>query len=718
MISKSLFLKLQKEDLKRRIWTVSLFMLVFFLLYTVICALNVSNYLYRNSRLEYSESINAYITEEITSFMGMGNEIMLLITMGCAIVSGLSGFFFLHSKKKVDLYHSIPIRREMMFSAIYLNGLLIYIVPYLINLILCFIVLGINKYMTMGVFTTALIAFGVNILYYILIYTLAIIAVMLTGSFVVSCLGAAVLYLYGSLIVFLKETYFSMFFATYLGAYNSEDMLFKMSPIGNYILNATEIADGYLNRTIFSIITTIIANILLIAFAIFLYKKRPSEAAGKAMAFRISQPIIKFALVIPLTLAGGSLFVSIANYNKDVWLVFGLLISLIVVYGIIEIIYNFDIRSAFHGKYHLIISVITIALIACIIRFDLFRYDFYIPKEKDVKSISVAIEGIDGHIRYYEIEKVNNITKIQHSNSYSYQLENMKLTDKEAAFTLASLGIDSVPIYKKKIKSYMLTDVDSNDNKTYYNIKMKFTLKSGREVFRQYSLPLEDSFNLLNEIYNDSEYKKGHYPIYQWDVDNITKITCSNVFNDKEFSFDFFKKNQLLEIYKAELASLSLEEIAETQPVAELFFHIDYYQVIYYVYPSFTNTISFLKEHGFDATKGIEADDIREIHVTNLRYNEDKLFDEQVTVNAASADVLGREVKYTDKEAIKDIFSSLVPRSYYWNNSLILDAEDSIEVSVIIDVDEYGNYDKQIYYFRTGQMPNFVKRDIGYESVE
>lgn len=50
----------------------------------------------------------------------------------------------------------------------------------------------------------------------------------------------------------------------------------------------------------------LIVSLLLIAAAVFLYKKRPSEAAGKAMAFAVSQPVIRVLITVVAGLGIGA----------------------------------------------------------------------------------------------------------------------------------------------------------------------------------------------------------------------------------------------------------------------------------------------------------------------------------------------------------------------------------------------------------------------------
>ncbi|QHQ62268.1 hypothetical protein Ana3638_16960 [Anaerocolumna sedimenticola] len=299
MISRNLFSKLLKEDLKRRIWTIALASLVLFLFLPVACAIIVGNYRDVISR--------TYIINSLTNLLESQSVLLIMITIAGAVICGLSSFFYLHSKKKVDLFHSIPIRRETMFAACYLNGILIYIVPYIFNLLLCFIVLQINGFMSSSIFAIALSALVVNFLYYCLIYTLLVIAAMLTGNFIINCIGAAVFILYGPMVKLIKEIYFSDFFKTYYSRNFESEFLF-LSPLGSYV-EAVQKINKVLNKDVFFNITSaVVVTVLMIGFALFLYQKRPSEAAGKAMAFSISKPIIKFLLVIPVTLGGGIIF--------------------------------------------------------------------------------------------------------------------------------------------------------------------------------------------------------------------------------------------------------------------------------------------------------------------------------------------------------------------------------------------------------------------------
>ncbi len=692
MISKDLFFKLQKEDIKRRIWTIALSILTFFLFLTVVNAISLGNY-------------STYLSEEqivqrILRFMGPQYKIVNLITITGAVICGLSGFFYLHSRKKVDLYHSIPVRREVLFTVSYINGLLIYLVPYLINVILCFVILQMNHYMDSEVFVTALSAVGINLLFYCLIYTIVIIAVMLTGNIIISCLGTAVFLLYGPVLMVIKEMYYLDFYNTYAGI-SEESLIYRfLSPLGSYFDIVNRMKDGAYEGLSVSILKSFLVTVLLIVFSVFLYKKRPSEAAGKAMSFPVSKPVIKFLLVVPVALGGGIIFRQIAADGSAGWFIFGLVFSFIVSYGIIEIIYNFDIRSVFSHKKHMLICAAVLTGIVCIFQFDLFQYDLYIPDKNKIESMSVSISGIDNRLDYMELDSQSN--DFSYTGRDTYQLKYMELTDIGAAYTLAGLGIKHVE-----------SGIQPED---YYSCDVKYRLKNGREVYRNYDLTLDESYNLLKDIFVNEEYKEGHYPVYKWDAGTLLSVSCYNVLGGKEFSLDEGEQQELLDIYKEELMKLTLDEVTASQPAATITFRLEGDNTTdYYVYPQFNNTVAFLKEHGFDPAVQVEIQDVKSISIINYQTvrDENSSYQSEYAVSYKEAESYPTQT-YVDKEGIEAILPNLIESDYYWNYNSILKRENDLEVNLVLSKDEYGNEGSYIYYFREGSIPDFVKEDVGY----
>ncbi|MDF2510305.1 MAG: hypothetical protein K0S04_171 [Herbinix sp.] len=707
MILKNSFIKLQIEDLKRRVWSIALSMLAFIVLLPIFCALNISNF--QSVSVEELE----WIMLQLVGLVGPGNYLIITATIICAVICGLSGFFYLHSRKKVDFYHSIPVRRERLFFTCYLNGVLIYVIPYILNLIFSLIIIGVNHYLNAEILLAALSGVGINLLFFCLTYTLTIIAVMMTGNLIISICGTGVFLLYIPSVRELINSLCISFFATFANYSGSNKSSSFLSPIESYINIATQNIRG--NDYIFSIITSVAVTIVLVGVALFLYKKRSSEAAGKSMAFKVSKPIIKFLLVVPLSLGGGILLRSIVTFGYDAWFVFGVIFAFIVSYGLIQVLFEFDIRSVFQHKRQMLLSAVIIAVIALVLRLDVFGYDDYLPEIGEVKSMSVSMTGMDQGLNYYEYVDGNLV----YYNAFDYELSRMKLTNVQAAYDLAEMGV------KNRIKKGDRNNYNAyywnNDVYTYY---VKYTLKSGREVYRSYGITLEESRNSLSKIYSDQAYKDVHFPIYQWqenDVDEVRVSYNTDILNydssgidAKEginFSLSGDSLSQLLDIYKAELSGVTLEEAEKEIPVIELSFQMsDYTYDNYYVYPSCIKTLTFLEERGFDVKKRVEPEKVLELTIYNFSKTQEVISKDGVSV---VSNVTVEPVSYKEQRDILEILPALVPSEYSQNNRMLINVEENVEVNLTYRFGDSGLVQNFGFSVRKDSLPEQVKKDLG-----
>lgn len=95
-------------------------------------------------------------------------------------------------------------------------------------------------------------------------------------------------FFYGPFVTTVLDEYYSRFFKSYFTTNKVSDLLINSSPIGSYVNTCERIGDGYSKNLVFTIALAAVVTIALTGFAIFLYKKRPSEAAGKAMVIQVS----------------------------------------------------------------------------------------------------------------------------------------------------------------------------------------------------------------------------------------------------------------------------------------------------------------------------------------------------------------------------------------------------------------------------------------------
>ncbi len=152
MTSKNLFFKLILENVKRRVWTIALGFLVFFFTLPVAEAFVFSDKRYYT--YENYENYRRMIDGNALDIISAGNGFLVIVVVTAALICGVSSFAYLHSKKKVDFYHSLPVRRETLFAVSFVNGILIMVAVYLVNLLIAMAVMAANG-MSPGMFVGA-----------------------------------------------------------------------------------------------------------------------------------------------------------------------------------------------------------------------------------------------------------------------------------------------------------------------------------------------------------------------------------------------------------------------------------------------------------------------------------------------------------------------------------------------------------------------------------
>lgn len=691
MTSKNLFFKLMREDARRRLWSIALLALLFFFTLPVAAEIIFQTTQTDVDKLPYFSSVLLL------------NPFVSFITVCAGIILGLSGFAYAHSRSKVDFYHSLPVRREVLFSAIYCSGLLIYACTQLLNVVLC-LLLGIIHRLPLGpLLTTAAQGFGLQLLYFLLIYSFSVLAAMLTGHLVVSMLACATLLLYGPICRGLLMAYMSTFFRTfYEPTISPLYSLRHTSPLFSMIYDHT--------RDVTAITWTHVAGLLAVAIITLvlcglLYLRRPSEAAGRALVFPITRPIIDFLLTIPGALGFGLFFKAITMEHGAAWLAFGVITGCILSHCILRIIFDFDFKSAMQGKGVFAVCLVLSGAIATAFFLDLTGYDRYIPDKDKTASVSILFDDV----RYYTSYKRSEIYPLTQP---SYILKQMSLDNKDQAFYAIS---------------QFVAMQNSTDTPGYagYCFTVHYTLQNGRQVYRQYRLPLTPELWVqMEQIFMDPGYKKATYPLLGIEPSSIAAIATSGSTDSRLLQLSDEQRTQLMETYRSEFQSLQLDECMQKDPLTTLGFYdaenlallnqrgndlepgasfpfVDAYPV----YPSFTQTIALLKK--FNVPLDVETwKDVTSITIYselgNLVYDHSPM---SATIGEGGDQ--SRECTYTDPEQIAQIIPTLRNGTYY-NFVPIRDGAADYVYCYVESLSGTKHYEIRL----TADLPEFVQKDL------
>lgn len=755
MMSKSSFLVDMKENNKRRLWVWSIFLLIFVVFFPTFTALVLNRIISQSADfLEvYEKEIASQILHE-RLVSGMCNtlgisKIIALVTAGMAFLSAVQGFSYLYSRKKIDFYMGMPVKRKKRFLNIWINGILIYIVPYLTGLIISILIAAQNGAVDKRVLYEVGKAFYTNILFYLCIYHMGILAVMLTGNIIITGFGFLVFCLYEYVVRMVLTGYKYLFFR-YASSYGM-----KTEPVFSPFF----MYQSPVKLFIFAIIAGVLAYIC--------YLKRPAEAAGRSMAFEVTKPVIKILLIVPAALLAG-LFISDAVGFSPVdsmdgigYVIFSMVLVIVIGCALIQVIYEFDIRGVFHRKSHIVISGVLTALIFFLFRYDLIGYDGYIPMQKDIESVAFVPDYYDmtwEGSTYFDSDG-SFLTELEYAEKY------MHLSNVAEVCELAELSMKEYDAFLKRVGA---EGYDEKQEEDWSYATLIYRMKNGRSVTRAVWVNVNDdrTSQLLDIIMGSWEFKNGYMPGASENLDRIleqteTKRKISATYGNGIYIKKMSEKEakDFLEIYRRDLALANFSKIRDSVPKAMFSLNIeeDLSNGIYgtwqgisrmtrtntvsmFIYPFYEESIAWLKEHGYYMNCQLNAEDVARIQVINHNSAEqERLSEKRSTVSSAAAmddafltydaevDIYGDNeaidtrvyAEYINQDEIERIVECIYPDeivySYNWDGGI--DYDSDYEVIVYFKADsalnrEYGSY--AYYYFLEKQIPDFVEEDTRY----
>ena len=618
-----------------------------------------------------------------------------------AFMNSVNGFIYLYSGKKTDFYHGLPLKRSEIFTEKTVTGLLYYLIPYVIMEFLAVCIGAARGFFSLNIVGMAVKMLLLHLIIYLVIYFSIVLVISVTGNMLMGILCLGGMYLYGIVLNLLLVAYGQSFWHTFFSEYQYggfNTLLHSASP-GTLILDmVSAYAEGKAGKLVAAVI---ILGIVLGVLAWIAYKKRPSESAGKSMVYPWVSTVVRFMVVVPGGLAVGWIFYSLTTGKvRILWWIFGMILGTVIIHGLSETIYQMSFQGFFTKKLQLVIAGALVAVCALIFQKDLLHFDSYIPKQEDIASMNLNMMSFDQD--YYE--------NVQKTKDGEYEITDANNWAEPAMAFVGKNGIGD-QTYKA------LQDIVSSNPKgevingdyTYYSI-IKYTLKSGKEIYRKYWIGTENLSALVKGLYEEENLKEQKFGFLNLDQKYLKNIGLNDASGNgySIFQNDSDKMKQLLEAMKKDVDAATAEDFMQAPEVKMDFAYqfpgkqdvnnmipgntnanVQYANWIVGIYPSFKNTLAILKETGYPLT--VEDLDIEKIM---LNYFNDE-------------DGQQEDVTYEMPEEIKALKEALTVR---YNGYVDKDSEiyQNIYVSVYTDKGEAVN----AYGLKTEKLPDFVKEKI------
>lgn len=722
MTSKSSFLVSMKENNKRRIWVWVISFLGQLILYPGVLAVYLSRISFQNAEGSYKlpEHYKIALQEAATDALGFKPLCMWPIAI-LGILIAVQGFSYLYDRKKVDMYHSVPVPAKRRFAVIYVNGLLIYVVPALFSILIAVLMAAAQGSMTGRGMAECGLAAVLNLLYFLVVYHTAILAVMLTGNVVITGFASVILlgiaYVAGTLLLALRNNFFdtaSSFFTDFyfVGSvvveYDQKIYLLKQMPLLSDIVKMILPVYG----------KWFAAALLFGALAYIAYRKRPAEAAGKAMAFHGLKPVVKIIVSVVAGLMAGWIIYDATYYNATLT---GLgMIGGAVLCGIVmEAIYEADIRGVLKHLVSTGIAAAAAAFLFCIFQFDLLGYDSYVPEAEEIESYVLDIGPYQNYWEWCDEDE-----SIRYIGDSQYMLDHMFLTDTDAICELARKGQG-------------LISIEDTAGKDCRSVNVLYRLKSGREVERFLWVDFDDASNeeLLNRIVGTQEYRDGFYLLANESVETAFtemerewQVTYTN--GTIETSLPASESGRLREMWLKDMEQFDFTLAHNNRPCGKLVWDIEdgYISMAVPVYDSFLNTLTVLDEYQAYYPVELRAEDVLSLEITNWHYEDQDAYFQDGSVSDSRATAEARDVQhsvtkeFTDPEEIAQIVENLYPSdsltSLYWNSTKALEEGYEVVVTFRMDTDQPYKRGYYNYRFLSGRVPEFVVERTAFDAEE
>jgi ABC-2 type transport system permease protein len=407
-----------------------------------------------------------------------------IIAFIMAIISAMAVFSFMYSSRSTGLVASLPVRRETIFSSVWLGGVCAVIGSNIVVALLTFL-------FSLGADVSSALAFkaictwlGVYSMQFILFFGIASITAVMTGSIVV----LPILYVILNFFVFGMEAVIRTHFSYLIwGMANIfyDSVLDFLSPIvymtGDFTPEVTYRTIPYAFNSFSSlsytrectaftfdhwlpVIIYCIVGLIFSVAALIMFRKRRMESAGDVVAIRSLRPVFKYGVAACSALCGGLLLYAMlySLFNVPALSVVIMIPSMMIFAFIGYFGAKMLLEKSFHvfrgGWVGFVVLCCLCAVFTLCCDLDVCGIGSYVPEVSEIESMSMYSAG--------EIKQPDAIK--------CYRDLHLKILSQKDK-------------YEKLDENF-----DGNGS-----LLFSYTLKNGRTITREYVIPGDD------EIYEE-----------------------------------------------------------------------------------------------------------------------------------------------------------------------------------------------------------------------
>lgn len=426
-----------------------------------------------------------YTAEDaVDLLLSTGAQGGIFITFGFGLLFAMLSFSYLTKGRATNGYHALPMRRETLFSTVYLTGLFCQITSILLAFLFAAAVTAPLHLDFWGVIGSAALAAMLETVFY---YSFAVLCVMMTGQM----LAAPAFYVIGNFLASGMESLVMSFAGNFLYGYTASGTthLSFLSPFiwmnrrvnvncdYSYIdeTGETLVTNAYLDSdSLALLIAYALAGLAIAVIAMLLYRTRKSELTGSTVAFPWAVPVFKYGVAFCTAIAIGQMLYyllfgqyQVGGHYSLTGTIACMLAAGLAGYYIAEMLIRKSFRVFREGAKGAAIVAGILVLLGITMTFDLTGYEDRIPNENDIESVSYSFGG-------------RTQVATQDPDTIRYLLAAHRAI------------VDNKDDQLRRVNGPISIDTDSNTGRVGFSLEFTYYLENGMQLTRDYTVYLRE----------------------------------------------------------------------------------------------------------------------------------------------------------------------------------------------------------------------------------
>ena len=522
----------------------------------------------------------------INDIRGVGQVFALILLIVSAISIPFLTLGYMNSKKHLDTYHALPIKRSDLLIINVIAAFIIMVIPFTIAWFAGGLVVLSSEFTLIDILTTWITSLMiVSAIFSIIVFTL-----MHTGTSIDGLLYGMVL----NFLPILTYAAYTAFSAIVLLGFNGDYIaryIGLIFPIWSLFENLFEVETRLWDSSILNGLYWLVISIVLLIASRYFYKIRRHDKAESPFTnpyfFTTISAFVSVVLVFLMYAGFYSINESIEqNFFNPLNFIFPFFFT-----GVIYLVMDTISQRSFKNLYKAMLRYLIIAVVGFgLLLFGLFSKGFgyitRVPEVDSIKSVELRLDDYNSVI----IPRVEiNYTDYYNSDLFAYLIEDEKgieivqnmhkiILNEYKWIDYSNRGIymyDSSLIERiESVDGYVPSYEELGYSLSPYygsslTIRFTYTLESGSVVSRSYNIPYEWTSSLKELMYN-----KGVLKAYAPNValreqykflntvslqNAFTPVTSS--FNVKNFDLELFSQ-----AYEKDFENLSSRSVYDLQP--------------------------------------------------------------------------------------------------------------------------------------------------------